>query len=146
MLDYFASDCRDTLWLQNGGDVTAHALAKLDKEKQAAYLKFAASLPLTFRFSAQGKDFFCCHAGVNPARSLDEQDPKDLLWIREKFFDHYQGKTIIVAGHTHVGYVYWGNTTPIISENMILLDTGSYMPGGSISCVDLLSGQFWQSA
>ena len=146
MLDYFASGCRDTLWLKNGGDVTAHALAKPDKEKQAAYLKFVAGLPLTFRFSAQGKDFFCCHAGVNPARSLDEQDPEDLLWIREKFFDHYQGKTIIVAGHTHVGYVYWGNTTPIINENMILLDTGSYMPGGSISCVDLLSGQFWQSA
>lgn len=145
LLDYYDNGCRDMLWLANGGDVTAEALDVLDEELRDKYIAFVRSLPLHFQLQAGGKDFFFCHAGVNPAYPLNEQKPEDLLWIREKFFDHYKGRDIVVAGHTHVGYVHWGSTRPIIEKNIILLDTGSYMANGHISCVDVLSGQIWQS-
>ena len=145
MLDYYDNYCQDMLWLANGGDVTAKALDRLDDGLHEQYIAFVRNLPLQFQLQAGGKDFFFWHAGVNPAYPLTEQPPEDLLWIREKFFDHYKGKEIVVAGHTPVGYVHWGSTRPIIEENMILLDTGSYMTNGHISCVDVLSGQIWQS-
>lgn len=33
----------------------------------------------------------------------------------------------------------------IPNRNILMLDTGSYMKDGKISCVDILSGEFWQS-
>lgn len=30
-------------------------------------------------------DYFFCHAGARPGTPLDQQDPADLLWIREEF-------------------------------------------------------------
>lgn len=143
MLDFYDSDGHDYVWLPNGGDITAASLMVLDDELREKYIAFVRSLPLQFRISADGKDFFFCHAGVNPLQPLDEQSPDDLLWIREKFFDHYQGKTIVVVGHTPV--LYFGQTRPLIEDNMIMVDTGSYIPGGRISCVDVLSGKVWQS-
>jgi serine/threonine protein phosphatase 1 len=38
-----------------------------------------------------------------------------------------------------------GVTRPIFRRNMILLDTVSYLVKGHISCVDVISGKFWQS-
>ncbi len=31
------------------------------------------------------------------------------------------------------------------NRNILMLDTGSYMNNEKISCVDILSGEFWQS-
>ncbi len=42
------------------------------------------------------------HAGVRPGRSISQQDPRDLLWIREEFYNHYNGEPMIVFGHTPV--------------------------------------------
>ena len=145
MIDFYESEGEERIWLANEGDITERALWLQGPEKRALYLSFVQSLPLTHRLEIAGKKYFFCHAGVNPDRPLDQQEPDDLLWIREKFFDHYEGKEIIVAGHTPTSYVDWGRTTPLIEKNMILLDTGSYMEDGHISCVDLLSGKVWQS-
>lgn len=46
-------------------------------------------------------DYFFCHAGVDPKRRLDDQDPHDLVWIREPFLSW--GKPlakVVVHGHT----------------------------------------------
>ena len=145
MIDFYESEGEEDIWLSNGGDITERALRKQGREKTSICLSFAQSLPLSHRLKISGRDYFFCHAGVNPGRPLDQQEPDDLLWIREEFFDHYQGQEIIVAGHTPTSYVDWGRTTPLIEDNMILLDTGSYMEDGHISCVDLLSGQIWRS-
>ncbi|SFT78278.1 serine/threonine protein phosphatase 1 [Selenomonas sp. GACV-9] len=144
MLDYYDTNGQDDIWLQNGGDITADALASLDGGTQRLYLDFVRSLPLAHHLRANNRDYFFCHAGVDPAVPLDEQAPETLLWIRERFFDHYTGETIVVAGHTNTAYIEPLTPLPIIRRNMILVDTGSYMHYGHISCVDVLSGRIWQ--
>ena len=145
MLDYYLGGEHDDLWLWNGGDVTRNALDEEEPTLKEELLTFIETLPLSYRINADDNHFFFCHAGVNPDIPLEFQDEETLLWIREEFYDYYDGEDIIVSGHTNVDYIEPGATMPIIRDNMILMDTGSYMPRGFVSCVDVLSGKVWQS-
>ena len=73
--------------------------------------------------SIAAQDYFFCHAGVRPGVALDQQDPQDLLWIREEFLNYSGdfGKRI-VHGHTPV-------EQPSVHENRINIDTGAYTTG-----------------
>lgn len=68
-------------------------------------------------------DFIFVHAGIRPGVPLEQQDPRDLTWIRDEFLtsnaDH--GK-IIVHGHTISSDVE-------IRHNRIGIDTGAYATG-----------------
>ncbi len=113
---------------------------------------FMGGLQISFQIEVKGRTFFFCHAGVKPDIPLDQQSPDDLLWIREQFYTLYTGGTVVVAGHTPVKDIRLNGIhstgqeedTPIISNTMILVDTGACY-GGRLSCVDVLSGRFWQS-
>ena len=75
-------------------------------------------------------DYFFCHAGVNPDRSLSDQDESDLLWIRHKFTnDKRIYPKIIVHGHSPVDHVD-------IRSNRINVDTGACYTE-NLSCVAL---------
>jgi serine/threonine protein phosphatase 1 len=65
-------------------------------------------------------DYFFCHAGVRPGAALEDQNSRDLLWIRDGFlrFERPFGK-IIVHGHTPVA-------SPEIKSNRINIDTGAF--------------------
>lgn len=65
-------------------------------------------------------DYFFCHAGVRPGTPLDEQTPRDLLWIREEFLAFRGGwDRVIVHGHTPVD-------EPELLESRINVDTGAF--------------------
>jgi serine/threonine protein phosphatase 1 len=76
-------------------------------------------------------DYFFCHAGVRPGVPLDQQDPDDLIWIRDEFLtsDMDHGK-VIVHGHTPV-------PQPDVRSNRINLDTGAFATG-RLTCLRLL--------
>jgi len=147
--------------------------------------KFLKNLPYKFEMEINGKEYFFCHAGVNPKIPFDEQDEIDLLWIREKFFTVYDGEKIVVVGHTPVMFLpteeeiqkklenfgeeifdevddeYKESSFYVPTEKalqiskckpqwrrggkILMMDTGSFLPKGCISCVDLVSGDLWQS-
>ncbi|WP_209346943.1 metallophosphoesterase family protein [Pontixanthobacter sp. CEM42] len=68
-------------------------------------------------------DYLFVHAGINPNRALDDQKPRELRWIRDKFLDHKDRHShIVVHGHT---------ITEEIEErkNRIGIDTGAYKFG-----------------
>lgn len=90
------------------------------------HLKWLRSLPLFY----ETENYFFVHAGVKPDRSLDEQDPNDMIWIRHEFFlaadAHFPfdwGKHIV---HGHTPTVRY---TTELKHNRTNLDTGSVWSG-----------------
>lgn len=80
---------------------------------------FVAGLPLTFRLPG----LLFVHAGLRPGIPVEDQDPKDLMWIRKEFHsftgDHGM---LVVHGHTPVdGPMHYGTR--------VNLDTGAAYGG-----------------
>jgi serine/threonine protein phosphatase 1 len=75
--------------------------------------------------------FFCVHAGINPDKTLEEQEEEELLWIRDQF---------LLSRHTLPYTVLFGHTPQ--EEVMfhlpykIGLDTG-LVYGNKLSCLEL---------
>ena len=137
------------VWLDNGGTDMHRQFKKLKRPELQKRLSWMQALSTHYRVG----DFYFCHAGIQPFIPLDKQKEGDLLWMREGFYDLYDGRYgTIVAGHTPVQELsekYWKDgkppTTPQFLENKIILcDTGSFIDGGKLSCVDVLTGEYWQ--
>lgn len=128
-----------TNWLFNGGDATlaSYGVRELPRTADAmreacidaipqSHRLFFESLPRTVTFGS----YLFVHAGVDPSRPLHDQDPQDLVWIRQPFlnadvdFGH-----IIVHGHTPV-------VEPDIRPNRINIDTGAVFTG-HLTCLVL---------
>lgn len=68
-------------------------------------------------------DYLFVHAGINPKRSLEEQKPRELRWIRDPFLNHKERHShIVVHGHTIVEEIDE-------KKNRIGIDTGAYKFG-----------------
>jgi len=134
-------------WLENGGFATMKQLDELGTETKERLVTWASNLPVQFRF----QEFIFCHAGIDPDVPLEVQNEYDMLWRRQQWWEQYRGKEIIVVGHTPVQKVKksgQGRKTPkplFLPNNIIMCDTGAYMPGGKLSCVDVLSRGVWQA-
>jgi serine/threonine protein phosphatase 1 len=76
-------------------------------------------------------DYVFVHAGVRPGRSLEQQDRRDLLWIREEFLrapGALPGK-VVVHGHTICD-------SPQDLGHRIDIDTGAFV-SGQLTCLVL---------
>ena len=151
MLDFLDRHESGSKWLMNGGDATcrsygldplggpwaagaaADETARLDdlrRDLQEAlpvpHRRFLDSLVMHHR---EG-DYLFVHAGLRLDRPLAEQDPEDLLWIRDPFlYSTSDPGFIVVHGHTPTG-------EPDRQVNRIGIDTGACY-GGPLSCLVL---------
>lgn len=122
-------------WCLNGGYETLRSYAgelpeRLGADMEALqvllgrtlppqHLRFLARLPLMHR---EG-DYVFVHAGIRPGIALDDQDPHDLMWIRDDFlYDSTPSDKVVVHGHTP-------SPTPDIRPHRIGIDTGAYYTG-----------------
>ena len=73
--------------------------------------------------SVEYGDYFFTHAGARPGVELDDQDPHDLMWIRDDFLRGSAtfSKTV-VHGHTP-------EEDAFVSDRRIGVDTGAYATG-----------------
>jgi serine/threonine protein phosphatase 1 len=92
----------------------------------SAHLEFITSLRRKVTYAP----YLFVHAGIRPGRPLEDQDPNDLVWIREPFL-HSDADfgCIIVHGHTPVMH-------PQVRKNRINIDTGAVF-SGALTCVVL---------
>ncbi|MGH8515691.1 MAG: hypothetical protein ACREV8_17465, partial [Gammaproteobacteria bacterium] len=129
-------------WLYNGAPETlvsyhvetrgigGSGIADLQQGFRAAlpsdHLEFFAGLPRMVSV----EPYVFVHAGIRPGRPLDEQDPEDLVWIREPFL-HSDADFgfIVVHGHTPAG-------RPEVRQNRINIDTGAVFTG-CLTCLVL---------
>ena len=100
--------------------------ARFKEKLPAHHLRLLTRLKTFFAIG----NYFFCHAGVRPGIPLELQNPRDLLWIREKFLDATEdfGK-IIVHGHSPVDQ-------PDFRNNRINIDTCAYATG-RLTCLVL---------
>ena len=96
-------------------------LSKLTKE----HVYFFKNLKLTYIMG----DYLFAHAGINPEKSLKDQDKMDFLWSRsDQLFDkNFKFEKIIVHGHSPEKEV-------VNFPYRINVDTGSFF-SGKLSCV-----------
>lgn len=140
MLEFLRDPGFGENWILNGGDkalesygITApdthsddfnmadfkRLAAELREAMPKEHLDFLNSLILSH---VEG-DYLFVHAGIRPGVALDDQDPLDLIWIRETFTnDSRRYEKIVVHGHTIT-------TTPDIHDNRIGIDTGAFHSG-----------------
>ncbi len=115
MLDFLAVGEEADGWLYWGGEQTLESYGVdlgLISNLTALQEAFADALPpehfeflMDLRLRYETGQYIFVHAGLNPDETLDDQQAKDMLWIRDAFFDGGEGKfpdRIVVHGHTPV--------------------------------------------
>lgn len=109
-------------WLSVGGITTFKNYGKYFLPLKHA--KFLKDLKLYY----QTENYFFVHAGINPVKSLQEQEKTDFLWIRDKFiYNKHNLKQKIIFAHTPF-------ETPLIQPDKIGIDTGcGKFPEGTLT-------------
>ncbi len=83
-------------------------------------------------------DFLCLHAGINPARSWDEQTGEELIWIRHEFIaNRHTLPQTVLFGHTPMKEVFFD------LPYKIGLDTG-LVYGNALSCLEVTGRMLYQ--
>jgi serine/threonine protein phosphatase 1 len=125
------------MFLYNGGTAT------LKSYREASGTDDGSAIPERHREFLQNllpyyemDDFILVHAGLRPGIPLQEQQERDLYWIRaESIYSDYDfGKTVIF-GHTPF-------RQPFIGNKRIGIDTGAVY-GNKLTCVRLPDLQFF---
>jgi serine/threonine protein phosphatase 1 len=132
-----------SIWLHNGGMATLLSYCAMPPEALsgltvgAARSAFLAAFPPNHRAFVetlprlvQIGGYLFVHAGLRPGRAVDEQDPDDLVWIRDAFLtSNLDFGVLVVHGHTPA-------EAPELRRNRINIDTGAFFTG-RLTCLVL---------
>lgn len=85
-------------------------------------------------------EYIFVHAGVQPGTPVQETDPYTLIWIREEFYQAYDGDKTVVFGHTPA-FLLRGtsNYNVFFGDNHIIGIDGGAAYGGQLNCLELPS-------
>ena len=146
------------LFMGNGGRATLESYGAIEGEKgdykvdfakiPREHLEFIDTTRLyheeTVEMATEKKEYLFVHAGIAKKVPIENQDPYDLLWIRDPFLystSGFGGK-IVVHGHTP------GNV-PTKVPHRICVDSGIYWCAneglGKLTCCNVLTREIWQA-
>lgn len=116
------------------GIVPEGQLSKIREQFPPGHLDFFTKTELGVTLG----EFLFVHAGVDPQRSIEDQNPHTLMWVRSEFIqkEHNLGKTV-VFGHTPFEDVM------LHLPYKIGIDTG-LVYGNRLSVVELVEGTLYQ--
>ncbi len=109
-------------WYRNGGRETIRSYnnnyAELEK-----HLSLVKEMPIAVDLGR----YFIVHGGIDPEKSIEEQTPYEMTWIRDRFIENKLQKTdkVVVYGHTPNldGRIHF------VDNQKISIDCGSYCTG-----------------
>lgn len=150
MIDYYQNG--ESRWDRNGGPYTREQAARYFNNEQALnnFILYLDSLPLyEILENINGNNFFLSHAGLDSSKSIENQNPNDLLWSREKFYLNkgLEGY-LCIFGHTptsHIDFSEKGVWKDKYFNDKINIDCGCVY-GGSLCaiCLEDLSVNYVQ--
>jgi len=113
------------LWLANGGGRTLSSYGAISWDSFSGvkipddHLEFIRS----FKWIHMVGEAIFVHAGLRPGIKVEDQNPRDLIWIREEFFNHPEEFDIpVIFGHNPFPEVYANGT-------LVGIDTGAVYGG-----------------
>ncbi|VAW20882.1 Serine/threonine protein phosphatase [hydrothermal vent metagenome] len=149
MLAFLQDPAANADWLEYGGRETlwSYGLSEKDTSLSAIsqrsfihkinsfipdeHIAFLAGLPILVQF----EHHIFVHAGLRPDVALKQQSDKDLVWIRDEFYDRPDGFGFtVVHGHTP-------NKKPFVSNYRINVDSGAFFTG-LLSAAKFVEGEF----
>lgn len=146
---YMLGGSEGSIWLPNGGSLTKRELdiwLRREPDALKTCLDFINARPLYHQMFINGQEYIFVHAGLQPGVPLEKQSEESLLWIRTAFYNNYTGSAQVICGHTPTPYLMPDRYYPLRLTNRItIIDTGSFLPNGKISCIDVIGDQIWQS-
>lgn len=140
MLEDYLSGPDKLTFLINGGQATLDSYLRHRPSPQAPVIPprhqaFFRGLRLFY----ETENYIFVHAGLKPKVPLDQQDPRDMLWIRSRFiYSEADFGKPVVFGHTPF-------PEPLVQANKIGIDTGAVY-GHQLTCVKLPDLVFFQAA
>lgn len=147
----FADDYLNPQWLPYGNQETVKSLYQYGQsgKDRIALLEWVANLP--FGLHLDNNTF--CHAGINleselPLFYLKGELHDEICIEGHEFYDFYDGEYKWYIGHTPVPKLPFNDSkepVPVSRNNIVFMDTGSYMDKGRISCIEIKSGTLYQS-
>jgi len=137
LLRFMEDESRGAGWLSIGGQATLLSYGvkfpkdlSRDEELQHIWLDLRLRMPLehleffsNLTLKHEAGDYLFVHAGVRPGLPISQQNPRDLMWIRDDFLKSRQnhGK-IVVHGHS----ARERPDVPDVQDNRIGIDTTAY--------------------
>lgn len=121
-LEYGGRQCMESYGLSAekiSGQTEDAVLLMIRKRVPQSHIKLLELCVESIRFG----DYLLVHAGVDPEKPIDDQDERQMRWIREPFLSYTKPlECMIVHGHT---------ITPEVVQlpHRIGVDTGAYMNG-----------------
>ena len=130
-------------FLFNGGSqtldsygVSEDTLGRAIEFLPAPHLEFLHNLGTSYH----RPPYLFVHAGILPARQLEEQSVEDMLWIRQEFiFNAHRIGATVVFGHTPMRAVM------VDLPYKLGIDTG-LVYGGRLTCLEFSEGVAYQVA
>ena len=107
-------------------------LKQSDPKELSALMDYVRTAPVYLELTLPAKRFLLVHGGLNgfsPDRSMDEYDPKDLVWTRPGMGERYWEDRLVILGHTPTQY-YGEKGRAFVTPTWIDIDTGA-AGGGS---------------
>lgn len=128
----FTNNFKNEVWLYNGGDKSLTEFIEFAQTHSTEWeeiYNWVKNLPFIYQLDDK---HMCAHAGYDAQKNV--KDENACVWSRNEFYSFYRGDKIWLVGHTPVQN--FGSEIPMFLENnIILLDTGSFMPNGKITCM-----------
>ncbi len=123
-------------WSLNGGENTLNSFDCRVEDIPAKYWEFIKSCKLFH----ETEEHIFVHAGLDPLLPPRDQTPDTLCWLRFGNLKAHSSNKTIICGHTpqrsHI---------PSILPHAICIDTHAFTPTGYLTCLDVKSGEYWQS-
>jgi serine/threonine protein phosphatase 1 len=137
MLEFYLRGDDRFCFLTNGGQSTIDSYLKGGYEDPAhpipsKHLDFFNNLRLYYETSQH----IFVHAGLRANVPFEEQDERDMLWIRDEFiYSDFDFGRRVVFGHTPF-------REPMVLDNKIGIDTGAVY-GNKLTCVEFPAMEFY---